>query len=86
MWIWCHQRITRQNTIKNPPPKIETKRYENAYYTHIEDKTISFKVKRNDATELLNKLAELQQQKQQNQEREEYKKLIDANGEKSDFE
>ena len=42
---------------------------ENAYYTHLEDKTKSFKVKRNDATELLNKLAELQQQEQQKKRR-----------------
>lgn len=51
---------------------------ENAYYTCTEDKSKNFKVKKDSAIELLNKIAELKKQKQD----AEYKKLLEnGNGE-----
>ena len=46
---------------------------ENTYYSHETDKTKNFKVKRDDATELITKLAQLEEQKQ----KEEYQKLLE---------
>ena len=46
---------------------------ENIYFSHETDKSKNFKVKRDDATELITKLAQLQEQKQ----KEEYQKLLE---------
>jgi hypothetical protein len=45
---------------------------DNTYYAH-EDKTLNFSVKRDDATELLSKIAELQQKKQ----KQAYEKMLE---------
>ena len=45
----------------------------NIYFSHETDKSKNFKVKSGDATELITKLAQLQEQKQ----KEEYQKLLE---------